>query len=81
MAGSSRMKYGGAITATPAAPAAAACAASASVSAVVCAPQCAITGSGPPAKSSVARMRSSRVSRMPSPVVPSTSRPSKAASE
>ena len=64
------------MTATPAAPASAANAASAVVSAVVCAPQWARTGSGPSRKSVSARRRSSSRRLMPSPVVPSARMPS-----
>ena len=77
----SNAKYGGAITATPSAPASAACAASARVSAVVWAPQCTITrsASDSPTISSATRRRSSRSSRTPSPVVPSDEQPIDAA--
>ena len=76
---SSSWKYGGPITATASAPASAACAASATVSAVVWAPQCAATCRRPAeavTKDSTARRRSSTPKRIPSPVVPSASRPS-----
>src|SRR5215210_315151 len=67
------------MTATASAPASAACAANAAVSAVVWAPACTATCKRPSAaatKSSATRRRSSIVSRMPSPVVPSGRIPS-----
>src|SRR5215210_106445 len=67
------------MTATASAPASAACAANAAVSAVVWAPACTATCKRPSAaatKSSATRRRSSTVSRMPSPVVPSGRIPS-----
>src|SRR5919198_1639424 len=67
------------MTATPAAPQAAACSARATVSAVVCAPACTITGSGPSRNNSAARRRSAAESRIPSPVVPSARTPSRPA--
>ena len=45
------------------------------MSAVDCAPQCAITGSGPAAYSATARFRSATVRRIPSPVVPRREQP------
>ena len=61
----------------PAAPASAACPASAEVSAVVCAPQCTITGSGPVEEELRPRAAARPAeSRMPSPVVPSARIPS-----